>query len=313
LVDEPWTKLISYGGFGVHMFVILSGFGLNLSSSLISTKDFYRRRFLKILIPYYLFICFVFICNQFIQVYPGDGLYAFLGHIFFYKMFDENIITSFGHYLWFVSMILQLYITYPFLVKLNNHFGNHRFFLCVLVISLFWLSLIVFLKIENMRIVNSCGLSFLWEFGLGMVLGNLFRDEKFIFWEVKKTFPLLTCIILGGLMAGIFSAKGGNLGSTKLNVFPAALSFTSLAIYSYSICSNRILVWFRKCIIFVGNISYEVYLIHGFLATMALRFLFCAYNNNLIVALNFLIVLPVAIFSAFIFSILNKTLYRLLS
>ena len=310
LVGEPWSKVMSYGGFGVHMFVILSGFGLSISSRFTSVKNFYKRRFLKILLPYYLFICLVFICNQFILVYPNDGLYAFFGHILFYKMFDESIITSFGYYLWFLSMIIQLYLAYPVLFKVHKYWGNYRFGFLVFIISLSWLLLIAFLKLENMRTFNSFSLTFLWEFGLGMILGNLFKEKQFVFWKIKNYLMLLTSIILGGAIAAILSAKAGSFGST-LNIFPAALSFTALTILVYSLSSNPMLSRLRASIIFIGNISYELYLIHGFLLTATLRFLFSSYNSSLIIGLNFLLVLPVAIVLSLMFSRLNAKLYRL--
>jgi len=122
---------------------------------------------------------------------------------------------------------------------------------------------------------------------------------------------MVTCIILGAGVAAILPAKAGGLGST-LNIFPAALSFTALTILSYSLCSKRILGWLKNRIIFVAHISYELYLIHGSLVTSALKFLFSNFNHNLVILLNFLVILPFAVLLAFLFSRLNKQLYRAL-
>lgn len=310
LVDKPWSQFISYGGFGVHMFVILSGFGLSLSPNQ-SVQYFYRKRFLKILLPYYIFISFIFLLNFRLPVYPNDGLYAWLGHIFFFKMFDERIVTSFGYYLWFISMILQLYIVYPLLVSAYNRLGIYRFLGLVFSISIAWLLGISFLNLETMRTLNSAGFSFLWEFGLGIVLGKLFKEKQVMFWDIKNRSLSLLSFLIGGILAAILSIKGGSLGFT-LNMFPAAISFVSLTILMYSLLSSStVFAKVRQYFVSIGHLSYELYLVHGVLATIAIKFIFLNMSQSMIIALNFLLVLPVALLIAFLFSKLNSRLYRL--
>lgn len=52
-LSGAWAKAIMIGGTGVHLFFVLSGFGLGLSSQMSSILGFYKKRFSKILIPYY--------------------------------------------------------------------------------------------------------------------------------------------------------------------------------------------------------------------------------------------------------------------
>lgn len=105
-----WSKAIMIGGTGVHLFFILSGFGLGLSSTKLSFTTFYLKRFSKILIPYYFAIALICIINEGYQLYDKNTLYAIGGHFFLYKMFDEKIIGSYGYHFWFISTIVQFYI-----------------------------------------------------------------------------------------------------------------------------------------------------------------------------------------------------------
>ena len=310
LVDNPWSHFISYGGFGVHMFVILSGFGLSLSSYQ-SVQYFYRKRFSKILIPYYIFVSFVFLLNFRLPVYPNDGFYAWLGHTFFFKMFDERIVTSFGYYLWFISMILQLYLVYPLLIRWYCRFGTYRFLGFVFGVSIAWLLGLSLLNLEATRVLNSAGFAFLWEFGVGIVLGKLFKEKEIIFWNIKNRLILLIGFLMGGILAAILSAKGGSLGFA-LNMFPAAISFVSLTILTYSLLSSvTVFAKARQGFVSIGQLSYELYLVHGLLVTIAVRYIFLNMSQAVIIGLNFLLVLPVALFIAFLFSKLNSRLYRL--
>ncbi|MBN1804781.1 MAG: acyltransferase family protein [Sedimentisphaerales bacterium] len=95
-VSGIFSKAIMIGGTGVHLFFVLSGFGLGLSSK-VGAFSFYKKRFVKILIPYYVIILIIYVINIIHPVYKDDGLYALCGHLFFYKMFDKNIIGSFGY------------------------------------------------------------------------------------------------------------------------------------------------------------------------------------------------------------------------
>ena len=51
---EGWhAKAIVAGGAGVHLFFLLSGFGLGFSVNRFSFTVFFRKRFTALLVPYY--------------------------------------------------------------------------------------------------------------------------------------------------------------------------------------------------------------------------------------------------------------------
>jgi peptidoglycan/LPS O-acetylase OafA/YrhL len=114
------SKAINFGGAGVHVFVLCSGFGLCLSqiNRPLNYLQFIKKRFLKIYIPY---IIIIFISALIPFIYTnGDKLTAVLSHAFLFKMVDEHLMSSFGAQFWFISMILQFYAIFPLLFKHVN-------------------------------------------------------------------------------------------------------------------------------------------------------------------------------------------------
>ena len=108
---------LSFGGAGVHVFVLVSGFGLCLSqmNKPLGYFQFLKRRFLKVYIPYIIIIA---ISALIPFGYSGDRFLAFLSHVFLFKMFDNGLMSSFGAQFWFVSMIICFYLIFPFLYKM---------------------------------------------------------------------------------------------------------------------------------------------------------------------------------------------------
>lgn len=66
-VSGMWSKVVMIGGTGIQMFFFLSGFGLGLSSQKTGIYYFYKKRFIKILLPYYLIIVLIYFVNS---IYP---------------------------------------------------------------------------------------------------------------------------------------------------------------------------------------------------------------------------------------------------
>lgn len=310
---DGWLdKAIIFGGSGVHLFIFISGFGLGLSSQRLSPVVFYKRRFTKILIPYYTYITIIFILNYFIAIYPQNGFYAYLGHIFLFKMFDESIIGSFGTHLWFLSAIFQLYIIFPLLIKLKNQFKLNWFIVITFGITFVYWIIINILNLDSMLVFSNSGIQFLWEFCLGIVLADYYLQKDFKFWKIKKSL-LITNVFIGIILTGYLAIYGGRTGKT-FNDIPAFLSYTSIVILGYML-SNKLSI-IKKTFITIGKISLELYLSHMvifyFISEIILSNAFTNYQiKNILVKL--FILLPITILISYFFSQLNKTIIRKVS
>ena len=216
------------GGAGVHLFLMLAGFGLALASAPVSWGAFYRRRFVRILVPYYLVVTVLFVVNLFRPYFPGDGLYAYAGHIFLFKMFDARIFMSFGSVFWFVSVLVALYLVFPLLVWLEDRLGGVRFVALGALISLVYLAGVAVSGVSQIEVFSSFFLTYLWEFCLGMALGRAYRDDRLEFWN--QPLWVLAIIALFGLASmAALALVGGSVGRL-VNDIPALIGFTALVV-----------------------------------------------------------------------------------
>lgn len=255
---ETWlTYLAMVVGGGVHVFFFLSGFGLMLSSAATATPlAFFRHRFIKILIPYYLFITLIFGFNQWMPLYPQDGWYAWLGHILWFKIVDESIFTSFGFQFWSMSVIIAFYLSFPLLRALLRRLGEPRFFGLVFLMSLsYWMYLLAGDYTDSMVHTHFL-LQYLWEFALGMVLACWYQRTGIAFWRQKLVWLLLLGIGGMGLKA-VLALYGGAVGRA-LNDVPSAIGFAAMIV----VLHHFALPVLREAFSWIGRLSFEFYLVH---------------------------------------------------
>ncbi len=254
--------LIAFGGAGVHLFIFLSGFGLALSGYR-SFGHFIKRRLTRILFPYYLCVtCIVLFC-QFVPVYK-DGLYAYLGHIFLFKMFDERIIGSFGYPFWFISTIIQLYLLFPLLEGIRSRFGKNALVIGGLIISVAWWIFIAAANLYHYRVWNSFCFQYLWEFCLGIYFAQAYLKDNFKFWEPKSTL-LVAVWVVSLCLSGVMGWFLGDV-SRVFNDIPIAVAYTSFALIIFNLFVHS--SYLRKTIVSVGLVSYQLYLMHDFLINL---------------------------------------------
>ena len=285
----PFDKLIFFGGTGVHLFVVLSGFGLALSyaNRPLRYKVFLQRRISKVYIPYIAIVLISALASVFIPIYP-NSLYALGGHVLLYKMFDESIIGSYGYQLWFISMILQFYLLFHILVWLKRKLSQIPFFILSVLISVLWSSAIASFGLEDIRVWNSFFLRYLWEFALGMILSDLvLRDEplfqnKHRFW-ISLVTGVTFCLVFAFL---------GLYGGSKAKLFNDLFALVGYSMLAVSIYLVR-LGWIRRFFKFIGGISMSVYLIH-MLVVLVLLQLFPYTSRLYLVATSIATVIPLS-------------------
>ncbi|MVM37885.1 acyltransferase family protein [Spirosoma sp. HMF3257] len=266
LVDLPplGKILIQFGGTGIHVFIFVSGFGLYLShlSKPLSFRPFIKKRFLKIYIPVILSVSIIALTSLFVPLYVSS-LYAYLGHIFLYKMFDEHIMGSYGYHFWFISLILCLYLAFLPIVKTKDRLPGHLFIVLSFVISLSWSALVISTGKEKIRIWNSFFLQYLWEFCLGIYLADLYKKKNSAFWD-QKSITLLMASVVALILYALLPPKFGSVGKV-LNDIPALVGYIGLAIFVYN--ANLPLV--NQFFTYTGTISFALYLFHMFFLQIA--------------------------------------------
>lgn len=254
------------GGTCVHLFFLLSGCGLTISR--LRQEDFrlgrwVRRRFEKIVVPYWAVIIATFCLANFVLYASGgrgDG-YSWLSLVS-YLTFTRN------HYepawamnptLWFMPVIVGLYVLFPVLVSILKKRGMGVFLVLAALMSY---GSIALFRLSDYRIDHQSAVSlfFVLEFAMGIVLGFL---------AVLNPERLVSLVGTKSLMLGV--------GLYALS-YLATKSFESGSLYNDPMTAASVLlvtinVWnrflrnagekMRSVLDEVSKVSYIMYLIHG--------------------------------------------------
>ena len=250
-ISGIWEKAAAFGGAGVHVFILCSGFGLYLSylRKPLGYIAFLKKRFTRIYMP----MAVLCVATAVWMACMGREWFMPLwGNLLLFKMFVPELESSMGGQMWFVSTIIQFYLAWPLIVKLFNTWGGVKL---ALIISLLWSTTVGLLGYAEERVWNSFFLQYLWEFCLGMKMAEIYHDNPKAL-EVPRWKYLLTLCVAGVGLTGIMGFAGW---PWKLyNDIPSLMGYMSLALIIYKVGIkplNRLLEW-------TNRFSYEWYLVH---------------------------------------------------
>lgn len=174
------------GDMGPGVFIILSGFTLALSllrkeAKSVSIIDFYKRRLIRIFPLYIVIHIIVLFFIQFfgdLKVHPSSTnvLLSMLG-----LRFTDNLFFYINPSWWFIWLIIQLYLVFPFLYRLLHKTGIKTFIIITLLFTLISRAAgLLHLTYNDNLSYWMMGIFFgtrLFEFSIGMVLAKLFTEK----------------------------------------------------------------------------------------------------------------------------------------
>jgi peptidoglycan/LPS O-acetylase OafA/YrhL len=259
------TLIHTIAGTFVHLFFVLSGCGLTISyfqKKHFSLGEWARRRFVKLVAPYWIIITVTFILvNLFHFVMPAFITKSYSWSVLLtYLTFSRNFYSppwELNPTFWFMPVILGLYILFPILVKTLEKYG--AIVLLAISVLITYPSIYLFFGLSTDH-QSSIPLFQLAEFSLGMSLGYLQLFHPGYFGRLTD----FRFLCLGFLLYTIAWAMATFLeyGPSYDDLFTAAGIFL-IALYAYRWMtkfspriSARILTQFSKE-------SYMIYLIHG--------------------------------------------------
>jgi len=297
------TNLVKLGGTGIHVFFLLSGFGLMLSRYQ-GWVHFFKRRMSKILLPYYFFLTLMYILHGLVPNAPTISSYAYLGNLFFVQLFDESIVYAFGIQFWFISTILQGYLLFPLLRSFIQRSRLFTFMITCTLVSITYALLLYFTGAFESKLWSRLFLQYLWEFALGMTLAKLYQTHHYQFWKISFGQAFWGTILGFGVMALLtFKLKAAGI---VFNDYPALLGYLCLTIMLFKLAQNlkqNIL----DGMLWVGKYSYPLYLVHIAALSLALQ-VHLSYNSLKINALTLLFYLSIA----FVFTYTFQKVYQLI-
>jgi len=289
---EGFISWISHSGtavflsicfIGVNVFFVLSGYGLMKkykNKKRIKMKDMGRQT-LKILIPYWLAHPLIHIIDWLLknlQYHFGFigyktyflGMHSFNQYVesFFVipRWLSNNGALAFVGTWWFVGVIIQFYLLFPFILKLFKKFKPINALLLCIGISFLYRFIISVTTGASPIGVNEANIwlfvnfpARLSEFALGMYLAS---EVKFVKLRSKNLYAVLL-IFLGFVFLG-------NIQTMFVSDFLFALGATVL-LYSLT---KRLKGGFEKLFSLIGKKSYLIYLYHEPTLKLLLKFIF---------------------------------------
>ena len=258
------SKAAAFGGAGVHVFILCSGFGLYLSylRKPLGYSNFLKRRFTKVWIPYAIA---VLLWGTWFLV--SKGFFPFRevsSHLLLYKMFSIELDTSLCYPYWFISTIMQFYLFWPLIVKVfRMRWGGQL----LIITNLLWSTLVGLLGLEEARPWGSFFLQYLWEFALGMWIAEKCTEttglgERLMDIKTYKWWWLVLGAAGGMGLSAIMAWNGGVL--QLYNDIPSLVGYLSVALLVYK-CGIKMVSRFFE---WASGFSYELYLLHSLVFTV---------------------------------------------
>ena len=247
---------------GVDLFFVISGFVFAklIFSSQININSFFIRRFFRIY-PLYLvaLVIYFFLTNN-----HTDKIYYFVKHLFFlHTTTSKEEAFFFNPAFWSLPVEVEFYIFIPVLVYISK-FKNLLFGLLIFSLSIKFL----FILNSNNNSINiyyifgKAHLSgILSEFLIGVYLYRFVIFSKNSYSKSTLVKLNLISIFLGFLLILIIATGFVRFGGW-FNIM-CSLGYALLLLPLTYIEQNNSMTFINKIFIFVGSISYPVYLMHN--------------------------------------------------
>ena len=283
LPQEYWLFGIYWGGVGVRLFFALSGFlitGILLRSrqyitqgkqcSLVAIRQFYIRRFLRIFPLYYVTLALVAVMAMPSVRETIAWHIAYLSNVYF--ALQGRFYGSAGH-LWSLAVEEQFYLLWPwFILFLSRRWLLTTIIILISIAPLFrFTSTVVGVNLVAIWVLTPGACDALC---LGALLAylNSHEDELLISKEKVLYFFLLTGLFITIVLPMLPCLNAQNLVVSALADTGRGLIFACLvaaAAHGFKSFVGKVLE--SKPMVYLGKISYGIYLIHAFMPEIVYR------------------------------------------
>ena len=241
----PLERVAIYGNLGVDIFLLLSGVGLYYAWSRKPTlRDFYARRFVRILVPYVLFAVPYWVWRD---LWLGKG--DFLMDLFQLSLPLNRVFTT-----WYVPAICMMYLFYPLIARFI--FTGDRWTRTVILCGIIMLCCLhCFYK--DYKIYYNCEIALTRSaiFVIGCALGKSVMDKE----PIPSHHLALSAlwIILNEILR-----RHVSLGAVWIRFSYIPLCLSVVLVTTWVLERLEHLSGLRKFLRFFGERSLELYLTH---------------------------------------------------
>ncbi|MFC7686750.1 acyltransferase [Ureibacillus sp. GCM10028918] len=262
-----YNFLNTFFKYGTPTFIFLSSFVLfyNYANREITKKmllNFYKKRFLYVVVPYLIFSVFYFALT--VHLYYDYSLTEAL------TIFTQKVLTGKAYtHLYFVFISIQLYLIFPLVLYMVQKYKWISKYSLLIGLVIQWTFVLLNHYFFHITFKGSISLSYMSYYFLGIYLGVYFEQFR-TFLRTNKRYILSVLWLISGFFyvyAMYLTRKG--LASYDSMVYEllwnaftyfAAIFYFGFAFTIYEKLNGGL----KKALLYLGDISFGVYLIHPF-------------------------------------------------
>lgn len=292
------NSLAFWVNVGVQIFLFISGF-LYGNKKITDAKEFYKKRFFKIFLPYFIFMNIILLIEYIILKYTYSFRYILGNTLGMGGLIGTYSIIS---HTWFMSYILLCYILTPILDKCFNNDFKHNLINFVLICA--FLQILEFYGIFNLAVI------WIINYILGYFYARTYEDSK-----NRKKLSILVFIAFIIVISLVIMLE------TKVTVLPIIKNFavyidryghvllgSTIFIILYEIL-KKVDIKDNKLLSFSDKYSYYIYLTHQVFILGAFSLLFL----TKILTVNILIIFICSILSGILLEFICNKILKVIS
>jgi peptidoglycan/LPS O-acetylase OafA/YrhL len=278
------------GAWGVTIFLLLSGFGLTQSYLKSGLTNFFRNKIIKVLVPYSIVTIIWFILDAVIYKTSYGVIRTVL------TIFGLGVKSPVDGTMWYITFILIWYVIFYVVFRFN-------FSLKTKSVLMFIVSIVCYTAITALLPNTTIIRNYSFAMSIGVLISVFYRN--IVNKDIKKLKKiLLFSTILGFTVFYLMEYLVSQSEQDRVSI----TGLTGFAIGIISLFSLFNLYGFKsRILIFIGNISYELYLFEA-VFLWKYNFTFIVFDNKYFALTAYFVFIVIL---SLIFRNMNKANFKL--
>lgn len=325
----------SWGGWGVSIFIVMSGFLMSLSyynridSMVVSLKENIKLSVKKMnkLYPLHIIMLIVALVFWILKIVTKTGIYniktesiALVAQIFLVHGWIpvRDIYYSFNQLSWYLSDTMLFYILFPWIIRfIKKKNIKQLVLLSIIVYTVMWIWVIVITVSINDKnysdfLLYTSPYFRLGDFAIGAIFGVVFIKSKKTFGTISSS--VFEMIILLSVFLTVWYLNTNHttqisriIAHSAVACLPTSVGLVYLFAVNKGVISK---IFSNKAIVYVGNMSPYGYLIHQMVIVLITTF----GNYIFHTAINKWILAPISIvitwIAIYVYLFIEKLLFK---